>query len=94
MVLIHVIIPFNKEITSKIDDGKNVGKNLLDTELKDNEKRVLLELISNPSIPYDQLVSDLKLSRRTISRIFVSLVEKGYIERVGNNKTGYWKVIK
>ena len=38
--------------------GKNDGKNLLDKELTENEKRVLLELINNPSIPYDQLVVD------------------------------------
>lgn len=59
--------------------GKNDGKNLSD-DLTNNEKRVLLELINNPSIPYDTLVLELKISRRTISRVFVSLVEKGYIE--------------
>ena len=53
-----------------------------------------MELINNPSVPYDQLVIDLKTSRRTVSRDFVSLVEKGYIERIGTNKKGYWKIIK
>lgn len=73
--------------------GKNDGKNLSD-ELSENEKRVLLELINNPSIPYDTLVVELGISRRTVSRVFVSLVEKGYIERVGTNKKGYWKIIR
>lgn len=94
---INVIIPFNKKVTDTMEvgknDGKNDGKNLLD-ELSDNEKRVLLELINNPSIPYDTLVDELKISRRTVSRVFVSLVEKGYIERIGTNKRGYWKIIK
>ena len=76
------------------NDGKNDGKNLINEELTENEKRILLELINNPSVPYDQLVSDLKISRRTVSRVFVSLVEKGYIERIGTNKKGYWKIIK
>ena len=62
------------------------GKNLINEELTENEKRILLELINNPSVPYDQLVIDLKISRRTVSRVFVSLVEKGYIERIGTNK--------
>ena len=70
------------------------GKNLVNEELTENEKRILLELINNPSVPYDQLVIDLKISRRTVSRVFVSLVEKGYIERIGTNKKGYWKIIK
>ena len=74
--------------------GKDNGKNLLNEELSENEKRILLELINNPSVPYDQLVSDLKISRRTVSRVFVSLVEKGYIERIWTNKKGYWKIIK
>ena len=76
------------------NDGKNDGENLINEELTENEKRILLELINNPSVPYDQLVIDLKISRRTVSRVFVSLVEKGYIERIGTNKKGYWKIIK
>ena len=74
--------------------GKNDSKNLINEELTENEKRILLELINNPSVPYDQLVIDLKISRRTVSRVFVSLVEKGYIEIIGTNKKGYWKIIK
>ena len=54
---------------------------------------ILLELINNPSIPYDTLVVELRVSRRTVLRVFVSLVEKGFIER-GINKKGYWKIIK
>ena len=76
------------------NNGKNDGKNLFNNDLTENEKRVLLELINNPSIPYDTLVVELKISRRTVSRVFESLVEKGYIQRVGTNKKGYWKVIK
>ena len=96
---INVIIPFNKNVMVTMNqfgknDGKNDGKNLINEELTANEKRILLELINNPSVPYDQLVNDLKISRRTVSRVFVSLVEKGYIERIGTNKKGYWKIIK
>ena len=76
------------------NDSKNDDKNLINEELTENEKRILLELINNPSVPYNQLVIYLKISRRTVSRVFVSLVEKGYIERIGTNKKGYWKIIK
>ena len=99
---INVVIPFNKDIVSQMsdgknngkNDGKNDGKNLFNNDLTKNEKRVLLELINNPSIPYDTLVVELKISRRTVSRVFESLVKKWYIQRVGTNKKGYWKVIK
>ena len=73
--------------------GKNDGKNLFNSDLTENEKSVLLELINNPCIPYNTLVAELKISKRTESWIFESLVEKGYIQRVGTNKKGYWKVI-
>ena len=96
---INVIIPFNKNVIETMhqvgkNDDKNDGKNLVNNELTENERRILLELINNQSVPYDQLVSDLKISRRTVSRVFVSLVEKGYIKRIGTNKKGYWKIIK
>lgn len=103
---INVVIPFNKDIVSQMsdgknngknngkNDGKNDGKNLFNNDLSENEKRVLLELINNPSIPCDTLVVELKISRRTVSRVFETLVKKGYIQRVGTNKKGYWKVIK
>lgn len=82
-------------LNNNILDNNHIlnGKNLSD-ELTDNEKRILLELINNPSIPYDTLVVELGISRRTVSRIFASLVEKGFIERIGTNKKGYWKIIK
>lgn len=86
---INVIIPFNKKVTDTMASGKN-----LSDDLSENEKRILLELINNPSILYDTLVVELGISRRTVSRVFVSLVEKGYIERVGTNKKGYWKIIR
>ena len=86
---INVILPFNKKVTDTMASGKN-----LSDDLSENEKRILLELINNPSIPYDTLVVELGISRRTVSRVFVSLVEKGYIERVETNKKGYWKIIR
>lgn len=94
---INVVIPFNKKVAETLPNGKNDGKNdgkNLSCELTENEKRVLLELINNPSIPYDTLVVELGISRRTVSRVFASLVEKGFIERVGTNKKGFWKVIR
>lgn len=95
---INVIIPFNNNVLESLNfgknDGKNDGKNTSNDELSENEKRILLELITNPSIPYDTLVTQLGISRRTVSRVFESLTKKGYIERIGTNKKGYWKIIK
>ncbi len=94
---INVIIPFNEKVLLTLQNGRIDDKdndiNYSD-ELTENEKRVLLELIGNPSVPYETLVAKIGVSRRTISRIFESLTQKGYIERIGTNKKGYWKIIR
>ncbi len=94
---VNVIIPFNKRVTETLPNFKDADKDYdknISSELTDNEKRVLLELINNPSTPYDSLVVELGISRRTVSRVFTSLAEKGFIERIGTNKKGFWKVIR
>ncbi len=96
---INVIIPFNRNVLTAIsynqyEDSHVLQDKPINIELSKNEKNILLELIDDPSIPYDTLVTKLNISRRTVSRVFNSLVEKEYIKRIGNNKTGYWKVIK
>lgn len=94
---INVIIPFNKKVLLTLQNNNNEVEDFDDnisSELSENEKRVLLELIGNPSIPYDTLVEELGISRRTVSRLFESLSQKGYIERIGTNKNGYWKIIR
>lgn len=100
---VNVIIPFNKkiidtlEINNNEDNEENIKEKVKAKDskgLNNNEKRVLMVLVDNPSIPYQELVDDLNVSRRTISRIFESLINKEYIERVGTNKRGYWKVLK
>lgn len=91
---VNVIIPFNPKVTRKMIKGPVKDTKENEPDLNHNEKSILMELIKNPSIAYDVLVSELSLSRRTVSRVFASLTEKGYIERVGTNKRGYWKVIR
>ena len=92
---INVVIPFNKKVLETLDPYKNkTNNNENSDDLSDKEKRVLMELVNNPKIAYQELVDDLSVSRRTISRIFESLTNKEYIQRIGTNKTGYWKVLK
>ncbi len=97
---VNVIIPFNNKVLESMgvnkDKEQDKKKTIItaDDILTVNEKKILLELVNNPMVPYDTLVKELKISRRTVSRVFSSLTEKGYIERIGNNKTGYWKVIR
>ena len=62
--------------------------------INDVEKLILEELLKNPQLTSAELSIVINKSKRTVERYVKTLQEKGYIERVGANKTGYWKVVK
>ena len=62
--------------------------------INDVEKLILEELSKNPQLTGAELSIVINKSKRTVERYVKTLQEKGYIERVGANKTGYWKVVK
>ncbi len=68
----------NGRINGTISDFEN---KILDLLRKDNHitTKIIVEM-SGKSI-------------RTVNRAISSLKDKGLIERIGSNKTGYWKVI-
>lgn len=50
--------------------------------------------MDKPNITQEELARILDVNKRTIIRNFKILLEEKYIERVGANKNGYWKVNK
>lgn len=46
-----------------------------------------------PNITQKELAQKLDLTEKTIKRNIATLKEKRFIERVGSNKKGYWKVL-
>ncbi len=96
---IDVTLPFNQAVLASVpqigtDDGTDDKGIRLNEDLSDTEKKLILELIKNPKYTYNQLASEIGISRRTVSRTVSSLVEKKYIERIGNHKSGFWKIIR
>ena len=67
----------------------NMNKNIVLSEL---EKVVLNEIEKKPNITRAELTKSTSRNLRSIQRILENLKEKNIIERVGSNKTGYWKV--
>lgn len=53
---------------------------------------ILSWLRNNPYLTVSELAEKSGKSQRTISRVLTSLKAKRLIERIGSNKTGYWKV--
>lgn len=91
---IRVVIPFNTEvllnhgaISGAISGANREG-------LDEKERIVLSALEENPNYSGKDLSEKLNIPFRSVQRYVSNLREKGFIERVGSNKSGYWKVIK
>ncbi len=89
---IVVTIPF-KWINVMGDKRSNNPGNK-SQELNDTQRQILAEIRNNPNVTKQQIASILDKGKTTIDNGIAVLREKGYIVRVGSNKTGYWKVVE
>ncbi len=81
---ITVTIPFS-------ESKEAIKKDSNDISITQNK---VLELIkSNSNLTISQITSTLNLGQTTINNALKQLKKLGYIERIGSNKTGYWKVL-
>lgn len=64
------------------------------TELNDSEIKTLNLIKTNPKITREDIATVINKNIRTVQRITNSLVKKGYLIRVGNNRFGYWEIMK
>ena len=86
---IRVSIPFNenqfKQETSKLKYESCIFLNQL-------QKSIVKLIMDRPNITQDELARLLDVNKRTIIRNFKVLIDNKYIERIGANKNGYWKI--
>ena len=57
-------------------------------------QKVLEFLIKNPQSTQKEIGTRLHITTRTVERAIAALKEQRYIERVGNNRSGYWEIKK
>lgn len=67
--------------------GVNGGVNI-----SDKEKKIISYLKQNDSDSTDEISTNTGIPKRTVERTLKSLKDKGLIERIGSDKTGFWKV--
>lgn len=79
----------NGTVSGTVNDTVNVDVNLSETE-----KAVLDCIRDNNSIGVAEIVNRTEKGRSTIMRSIKSLKEKGFIRRVGSDKTGSWKILR
>ena len=78
----------NGTVNDTVNDTVNVGVNLSATE-----QTVLDCIRDNNSISVVEIVDCTKKGRSTIMRAIKALKEKGFIQRVGSDKTGSWEIL-
>ena len=76
-----------------VDDGTNSAEVPLNKEQTQIEK--LLQIIEkNPSATQAYYAEKMGISKRRISRMFVSLQEKGRLVQGGTKRKSNWKIIR
>lgn len=91
---IRVKIPFAYNIGEDIQSvGVNVGVNV-GVKLNKTQQQIYNIISNNSHITYLLLAKEISKSEETIRRNIKYLVENKLIERVGSDKSGYWKIIK
>ena len=73
--------------------GDKVGDKSKSDTLNISQIKVLAEIRNNPNITKSQLMIKCGLGKTSIDNIIRVLKDKGYIKRIGSNKTGYWEVL-
>ena len=58
------------------------------------KRNILQHLKQNPKANYKELADETGYSASTIKRHIQELKKMGIIERIGSDKTGYWKIIE
>ena len=73
--------------------GNNGAVNgLINGAITDNEDKVLHAITKDPTRTVAEISEITGISKRTVTRVISALKTKNLIERVGSNKTGYWKI--
>ena len=73
------------------EDGMING--MINGTITELESEVLEFLRKNKNATIPEVVDKCGKSIRTVNRVISSLKAKKLIERIGSNKTGYWKVL-
>lgn len=90
-MLAIILLTLKEHQGAAIDDPLNGTVN---GTLNGTVNGVLKLIQENPYITYEELSEALGKSRRTIARAIKSLIDKGYIRRVGPDKGGKWELVK
>ena len=86
-ILVTIPLKWINNVGDKVDDK-------LGDKIKTNktQRKIIEEMRDNPNVTLPQLMIEIGLGKTAIQNNVKYLRKHGLIERVGSNKTGYWKV--
>ena len=79
------VVRLNKQFTDNLSDN-------LSDKLSDKEQKTLELLLEDPGYTALQLAEKLHVSRVSVTKYLKTLKRKGIIERIGSDRSGYWKI--
>lgn len=98
--MIVLTMPFNRvggegdDSAAKAPDaGLGRVESAWRTRLNETQEGVLLALRDDPNATHERIALEVGKSVATVERALRFLREAGYIERVGSNKSGWWRVL-
>ena len=100
---IIVKIPFNWINTMYDKEGNKGGnkggnkegnKDVSYSDLNETQKVILQAIKNNPNITKREIQEKIGKGKTAVDRGISNLKEKGYIEHIGSNRTGYWKILR
>ena len=81
------------EVLNQMNGNKNNNFTDSFTNNFTNVEIKILELVKNePTISQSKLAEIIGISKRTITTNMNNLQKKQILKRIGNNKSGYWKI--
>ncbi len=91
----RIIIPLSEVATATVGPTvRNTPSEEIEAEIKltQTEQRILEEIKKNAHITRPELMASLGVAKSTLDRAISHLKKLTLLERIGPNKTGYWKV--
>jgi ATP-dependent DNA helicase RecG len=87
--------PVNASVNVPVNVPANVPVNVpvsTPITLIKTQERIMKLLKGKGSLTFEEMAKELKVTRKTIQRNIAKLKSMGLIERVGEDKNGYWKL--
>jgi len=77
------------QVTGQVGSQKSSQKSS-----QKNSEKILLLLIKTPNLTIEFLSEALKITDRAVKKQIFRLKEQGFLERIGSDKGGHWKVLQ